>query len=133
MAIEITTPCTTPEYYKAKRNLPRFPPDLDNDLKGVQAYYRNQAIKALHAGLDGPTWSGDVTDLKWGAKTTFNHNGVSYTSIYVYSSARNSGNMSEYIRSHPNERFCTTPHCELEAYFKNSSDRLSWLFVDLLR
>lgn len=114
-AFQVTTPS---EYHKAKRTIARFPPDLDkDDIEGIRAYYRNQAIKSLHAGVSWSGGSENVVDLGWGAKTTFSHGGESYTSIYVYKSTRNKGHMSDYIRLHPSERFCTTPHCELETYF----------------
>ena len=108
---------TMPDYYQQKRNIPRFPPDLDDhEMNEIIKYFRNQSIKALHAGV---SWNGVVEDIDgWGAKTTFMHDNKSYISIYVYLSSRNHRHMSVYMESNKHIRFCTTPSCELEAFFQ---------------
>ena len=109
-----------PDYYKQKRSIPRFPPDLDIDDKNqILQYFRNHSIKALSSGI---SWSGIIEDLGWGAKTRFfDKEDFSYTSIYVYKSHRGAKKMSEYISTHTTERFCTTPSCEIENYLKSKN------------
>ena len=132
-----------PDYYKKKRSIPRFHPDLDKKQKtdhfvsttvlefdplvDVYQYFRNHSIRALRSGI---TWSGVVEDLEWGAKTAFHYNDMSYTSIYVYKSHRGAKHMSKYIECHPDEKFCTTPSCEIESYFKSKDPKTNYTEED---